>query len=71
MIAGASTFWARNRACYAAMERVESIRDTLPMTEPICCSRRLRYTNAAACLLKAANRWHQAYLCALRLGRND
>jgi hypothetical protein len=66
MIPNAQVFWSRNRACWFAIERIASIRPALRSPE-----RMVAYGYATLALLKAANRWHQAYLCALRLGRND
>jgi hypothetical protein len=65
MIPNAQTFWSRKMACYLAMERVIDIRDRS------FGRRRAALNFALLRLLNAAARWHKAYLCALRLGRND
>jgi hypothetical protein len=65
MIPNAQVFWTRKVACYSAMQRVEDFRNHSFGRQRAC------YNFALIALLKAADRWHRAYLCALRLGRND
>jgi hypothetical protein len=67
MIPNAQVFWSRKVACYKRMDMIEIWLDSCLFPQ----RKRVAYGNAAMALLKAADRWHKAYLCALRLDRND